>query len=69
MSATSAKLPKPTTFKLKSFSVRNTAAALGSLLACKEAKLPLIDFTMVGMVFNKVIIPPAVTAPAPTCLI
>ena len=66
ISPISARLPKPTTFRFRSFSVRRIAAAPGWLLAFKEATLPLMDLTMVGIVFSKVITPPAVTAPAPT---
>ena len=63
---TKSKLPIPTTFNERSFSVRKTDDATPPSFF-KEPKLPLNDETIVGIVFINVIKPPAATAPAPIC--
>ena len=62
--AMSDKLPIPTIFRLRSLSVLNTTSFVVPEFFI-ELKLPLTDFIIVGIVFINVIIPPAVTAPAP----
>ena len=68
ISAINVRLPKPTTLIFKSLSVLTTTSFCPPELFI-EPKLPLTDFTMVGIVFIKVMIPPAATAPAPICRI
>jgi hypothetical protein len=59
---TSIKLPISTTLNERSFSVRKLAP---SAPCFNELILSLKEETIVGMVFNNVIKPPAATAPAP----
>ena len=66
MSNTKAKLPKITILKDRSLSVR-LITFNSDLLLFIEAKLDLNEDMIVGIVLNKVIKPPAATAPAPIC--
>ena len=58
-------LPNNTTLILRSLSVLNTSLVDPSVFFPILAKLPLKEETIVGIVFIKVINPPAATAPAP----
>lgn len=58
--------PTTTVLNERSFSVRDTCCL--SLPFFRELTLSLNEAIMVGIVFIKVIKPPAATAPAPICL-
>ena len=59
----SAKLPMPTTFIDRSLSVLGTSMAVPPFPFFNELMLPLKEEIMVGIVLNKVMNPPAATAP------
>ncbi len=63
------RLPIPTTFIERSLSVLGTLAATPAPSFLREPILPLKEEMIVGIVFIKVMNPPAATAPAPICLI
>jgi len=65
---TNTKLPIPTILIDKSLSVLATSVTAAPSFF-KEPILPLKEEMIVGMVLNKVMKPPAATAPAPICLI